>query len=158
MLSALEREPLGSVTVHAPSIPFLFSTLLITLLLTFAYHRYSSHLLLCLSTSPSHRARTLSLSVQLLSLRRRSNQLNSPSTFAEYAKVQRQMAQLTKELEQAKATESAAMSGTAQTAALYAPAMLLTAVAVAAGWRLPLVTIAAPHWLAYTPLRVSEQH
>ena len=66
------------------------------------------------------------------------------------------MAQLTKELDQAKDEEVVATSGAAQKAALYAPAALLAAAALGTGWRLPLFIIAAPRWLTYTPIRVSD--
>ena len=148
-------DALSSITVNASAIPLLLISFILTLVLTLLYRRYSSTLLRLLSTSPSHRAHVLSLSQSLIRLRRQLDALNSPATFAEYAKTQRQMAQLTKTLEQAHAAEAASISRLLPVLLLYAPAAAATAAMLWAGWGAPLVHVDAPQWLAYTPAKVS---
>ena len=92
------NEP-PAVYLHPATIPHALLLFLLTVAFSFLYHRYSAPALRYLTTSASSRSALNSISSRLSSLRAQSAQLNSPSTFAQYAKLERQIAVLSKQRE-----------------------------------------------------------
>lgn len=124
-------------------------------------------LLLRLRTTAAQRRELATLSASIASLRRASNQLNSPATFAEYAKVQRTLNYQIKRQQQLQAEVAAgtAMGPAAapimaaqQFALSYGIKMLVYAVCFLSCVGSTLFIVPVSGWLAplaYTPLRVS---
>lgn len=123
-------------------------------------------LLLRLRTTAAQRRELATLSASIASLRRASNQLNSPATFAEYAKVQRTLNYQIKRQQQLQAEVAAgtAMGPAAapimaaqQFALSYGIKMLVYAVCFLSCVGSTLFIVPVSGWLAplaYTPLRV----
>lgn len=88
-MSALSAASELSVIVTSPS--KCIGVALAVLLMELTLAVVAPWLLLRLRTTPEQRKEVRALSASIASLRRASNQLNSPATFAEYSKVQRQL-------------------------------------------------------------------
>ena len=123
-------------------------------------------LLLRLRTTAAQRRELATLSASIASLRRASNQLNSPATFAEYAKVQRTLNYQIKRQQQLQAEVAAGtamgpaaapMMAAQQFALSYGIKMLVYALCFLSCVGSTLFIVPVSGWLAplaYTPLRV----
>ena len=150
------NEP-PAVYLHPATIPHALLLFLLTVAFSFLYHRYSALALRYLTTSASSRSALSSISSRLSSLRAQSAQLNSPSTFAQYAKLERQIAVLSKQREQLlqhSSSSSASLSPLAVRIILYLPAAVTVAAVCYCWWEVTVVTVRAASWLRFTPLRL----
>jgi hypothetical protein len=147
-----------AVHLHPDAIPHALLLFFLTFALSFLYHRYSALALHYLTSTASSRSALSSISSRLSSLRAQSAQLNSPSTFAQHAKLERQIAVLSKQREQLVQQSSSAsatsLSPLAARVILYLPAAVSVAAVCYCWWDVTVVMVTAASWLRLTPLRL----
>lgn len=162
-MSALSAAAESSVLVVSPhkALGVACAVLLMEVLLAVV----APWLLLRLRTTPEQRKEVRTLAASIASLRRASNQLNSPATFAEYAKVQRTLNQQLKRQTQLQADiASGAHLGPAaaptlvvqQFALSYGIKMLVYVSAFLWCWGSTLFVVPVTGWITplyYTPIR-----
>lgn len=146
------------LVVHHPYLLLLATVLVFAV--EFLNTRYNQDFKLFLTTNEAERASLHSLRSSILHLRKRSNQLNSPATFAEYAKTQRALQKDLKSynsLLQSIETDPARLHGLKLQAALQAPKVIIYSCLLILGWGLTILElplsglIFSP--LYYTPLK-----
>ena len=143
-----------SLVVPQSAIPLIFITLAITALFTYFYHYFLPTLLRFLTQRSSRSSIDPTLSSQLATLRRQSNTLNTPATFAEWSKVQRHIQRLEKQHRQQYEQQQSNSSPLLVSTVVYG---LLAAVVGLLWWvgrSVVLVEVRDSGWLSWTPVRL----
>ena len=153
-LIAMAEHP--SLIIPRSAVPHILLTLVATFLFTCFYHLALPALLRFL-TRPQP-AVNPALASQLASLRRHSNTLNSPATFTEWSKVQRQLQRLEKQHEQQQQQQEQSQQHGTSTLLVYAVVYTVMAACVGLLWctcrSIVLVEVTGSEWLSWTPVRL----
>ena len=141
-----------TLTVPSTSVAPILLTLVATALVTCTYHFILPSFLRLLTRPPPPPTVDSAVASQLATLRLQSAALNTPATFAEWSKVQRQLQRLERQQQQQPRQQHA--SPPLVQAAVYTA----LAAAVGAAWwtgrSLVLAEVTGGEWLRWTPARL----
>ena len=144
-----------SLIVPRSAVPHILLTLAATFLFAYFYHYHLPALLRYLTRPPPQTPADSDLSSQLVALRRQSNSLNTPATFAEWSKVQRQLQRLEKQQQQQQQSQD-----DTRTSPVLIHALVYTSLAAVVGllwwaeWSVVVAEVAGSEWLGWTPVRL----
>ena len=143
-----------SVVIPRAAVPLILLTLVATTVFTYVYHCHLPTLLRYLARPPPQPSAYPALSSQLVTLRRQSNTLNTPATFVEWSKVQRQLQRLDKQLLQQQQQQQQHSHPLLVHAIVYASLAAIVSLLWWAGWSIVLAEVTGSEWLGWTPVRL----
>ena len=150
----MTEQPL--LIVQRSAVGHILLTLVTTFLFTYFCHYHTPALLRSLTRSSPQPPADPVLSSQLATLRRQSNTLNTPATFAQWSKVQRQLQQLEKQQQQQQ-QQSVSTHSTSPLliyAVVYASLAGVVGLLWWAGWSMLLMEVVGSEWLRWSPARL----
>jgi len=145
-----------SLIVPRSAAPHILITLVATFCFTYFYHYHLPALHRYLTRPPPQPSADPALSSQLATLRRQSNTLNTPATFAEWSKVQRHIQRLDKQQQQQQQQQQnqPASSPLLVYTVTYTALAAIVGVLWWIGRSVVLVEVVGSGWLGWTPVRL----